>query len=334
MLKASIESSDKLVTKEQIDETWRASMLEYIRAYARKHTTVTDRESYLDETEVWNAVSASVNEITLWEVPMAHALAFLHEVFLRKVAKVENQPAPVVNSKYQQFLRDTGKAIHDFYKVHPNALLTTLPSGDAYAMLIPEGPHWLICAANTNVWTLDENIRFLNRQLGLQLPPKNKSVASEPTPTATAKIVENDRAANIEAAAKVLAERLATPEGKASMAAAAKESQKRANERQAAGYFDYRRCRCRRNCQCHSGMRPLEPSLTKPMISPNVEPVKSIEDALIDVRESIDKRGFAETFMNWSRFTEVQDEKFHTLRQEFISAYAHLDSYIKASEKS
>jgi len=46
------------------------------------------------------------------------------------------------------------------------------------------------------------------------------------------------------------------------------------------------------------------------------------------VRATIDDEGFEYTFLHYSDFDEIKDDKFHELRKAFLKAQKELDEYI------
>lgn len=47
-----------------------------------------------------------------------------------------------------------------------------------------------------------------------------------------------------------------------------------------------------------------------------------------EICRDIDSEGFAYTFVDYSSFSEIKDEKFHSLRKAFLKAYKELESYV------
>lgn len=53
---------------------------------------------------------------------------------------------------------------------------------------------------------------------------------------------------------------------------------------------------------------------------------------LKEIQQIIDNEGFDYTFANYSSFSDIKDEKFHELRNEFLNARAKLGKYLKLEE--
>jgi len=51
-----------------------------------------------------------------------------------------------------------------------------------------------------------------------------------------------------------------------------------------------------------------------------------------EVLDVVDNEGFDYAFVNHSSFTEIKDEKFHELREEYIEAHKKLAAYIGLEE--
>jgi hypothetical protein len=52
------------------------------------------------------------------------------------------------------------------------------------------------------------------------------------------------------------------------------------------------------------------------------------EKEKIRVDEIVQSEGFEYTFLNYSSFRDIKDEKFHQLRQAYIAAKLQLEEYI------
>ena len=46
------------------------------------------------------------------------------------------------------------------------------------------------------------------------------------------------------------------------------------------------------------------------------------------VQETVESEGFGYTFMSYSNFDDVKDQRFHELRQAFVNAAKELATYI------
>jgi hypothetical protein len=46
------------------------------------------------------------------------------------------------------------------------------------------------------------------------------------------------------------------------------------------------------------------------------------------VRDTVDNEGFDYCFINYSNFDEIEDEEFHRLRKQYVSAAKQLNNYL------
>jgi hypothetical protein len=52
------------------------------------------------------------------------------------------------------------------------------------------------------------------------------------------------------------------------------------------------------------------------------------EEELQNVRDTVEGEGFDYAFMNYSDFSEIEDEEFHKLREAYVDATRALAEYI------